>query len=43
MSRPDSLQEITAEENISKCPECGGEMDNDGDERYCKKCGYVVE
>ncbi|MFT4304738.1 MAG: hypothetical protein ACMXX8_01470 [Candidatus Woesearchaeota archaeon] len=43
MPTHDSLQEITAEENIAECPECGGEMDNDGNERYCKKCGFVLE
>lgn len=39
----DSLQEVAAEENLLVCPECGGEMSADGDERYCKKCGYVHE
>ncbi len=39
----DSLQQVAAEENISKCPECGGEMDSNGDERFCKKCGFVLE
>lgn len=43
MTTYDSLQEITAEENVTQCPECGGEMEVEGDERYCKKCGYVLE
>lgn len=39
----DSLQQVTAEENVNVCPECGGEMSTDGDERFCKKCGFVLE
>ena len=41
MGDSDSLQSVTAEENIQVCPECGGEMATDGDERFCRKCGYV--
>jgi tRNA(Ile2) C34 agmatinyltransferase TiaS len=39
----DSLQSISAEENVKVCPECGGNIDTDGTERFCTKCGFVLE
>lgn len=39
----DSLQQVTAEENVMECPECGGTMETEGDERFCRKCGFVLE
>ena len=26
-----------------KCPDCGGEIGSDGGEKYCKKCGLVMD
>ncbi len=26
-----------------KCPECKGEIVDDGEDIYCKKCGLVME
>jgi len=43
MEELDSFQSISAEEDVMVCPECGGVIDTDGVERFCKKCGYVVE
>jgi ribosomal protein S27AE len=28
---------------IKKCPDCGGDVVNEEGEKYCKKCGLVVE
>jgi len=43
MSQAEILQNITAEENLTICPECGGKMENKGGEVYCLKCGFIVE
>jgi len=38
------LQMIANEENIHVCPECGCEdIAYEHGERYCKKCGFVIE
>lgn len=38
-----SLQGIEAEEKPEKCPACGNDtFDREGDERFCKKCGFVL-
>lgn len=38
------LDKVTAEEKPRKCSECGGtEFRYDGGERFCKKCGLVVD
>lgn len=28
---------------IKKCPDCGGEIVNANGEKYCKKCGLVID
>ena len=44
MADQKSLNSLKKEERITKCPECGSkELDRKGDERYCKKCGLVIE
>jgi len=30
-------------EETKKCPDCGGEIVYENGERYCKKCGLVIE
>jgi len=30
-------------EDVKKCPDCGGEIINKNGEKYCKKCGLVIE
>ena len=37
------LQDVTAEENVKVCPDCGGKMEHEGGEVFCKKCGFVLE
>ena len=44
MGKEKSLDSIEKEEKITKCPECGSkELDKKGEERYCKKCGLVLD
>ncbi|MBS3138048.1 hypothetical protein J4232_06460 [Candidatus Woesearchaeota archaeon] len=39
-----SFDSLELEESIKKCPDCGGKkFDLRGEERYCKKCGLVLE
>jgi transposase len=39
-----SLQELQQEDNERKCPECGSKnIEVEGDEMFCKKCGYVFD
>jgi len=28
---------------IKKCPDCGGDVVNENGERYCKKCGLIID
>ncbi|MBI4918702.1 hypothetical protein HY837_02140 [archaeon] len=41
--REKRLPVINLPEKPKKCPECKGEIVDDGDDSYCKKCGLVVE
>jgi uncharacterized Zn finger protein (UPF0148 family) len=44
MGTEKSLQGLSNEEKIKKCPECGStEFEYDGGEVYCKKCGLVMD
>jgi ribosomal protein L37AE/L43A len=39
-----SLEGIRREDKAKKCPECGSEqLEYDGGELYCKKCGLVID
>jgi len=41
MEEPKQKHEKPGE--IKKCPDCGGEIVNENGERYCKKCGLVID
>jgi len=44
MGREKSLDSISHEDDAKKCPECGSkELEYEGGELYCKKCGLVIE
>jgi len=30
-------------QDTKKCPDCSGEVVNANGEKYCKKCGLVIE
>lgn len=30
-------------EDVKKCPDCGGEILNENREKYCKKCGLILD
>ena len=31
-------------EEVKKCPDCGSEeLTREKEERYCKKCGFVID
>jgi len=39
-----SFDSIELEEVIQKCPDCGNkEFDLRGEERFCTKCGLILE
>lgn len=39
-----SMGAMKREDKVRKCPECGSkDIEIDGDEMYCKKCGLVIE
>lgn len=39
-----SMQAVSREDKVKKCPECGSEeLEFDKEEMYCKKCGLVIE
>ncbi|MEM4268006.1 MAG: hypothetical protein QXK37_04215, partial [Candidatus Woesearchaeota archaeon] len=39
-----SLQELQQEDKARKCPDCGStNIDVEGEELYCRKCGLVFE
>lgn len=44
MGREKSLQGLKQEERCKKCPDCGsGDLEYQGSELICRKCGFVVE
>lgn len=43
MAGQKSLGALKAEEKKKRCPECNGELEFDGEEVVCKKCGLVVD
>ena len=44
MGREKSLQGLKSEDKVRKCPECGStNLEFEGGELYCKKCGLVIE
>lgn len=44
MKAEKSLQSSKQEEKITKCPDCGSkEIVYEKGERFCKKCGLVIE
>jgi transposase len=39
-----SLQELQQEDSSRKCPECGStKIEVEGEEMFCKKCGFVFD
>jgi len=39
-----SMGAVKGEEKIKNCPECGSkDIEYEKEERYCKKCGLVIE
>ena len=41
---PRSMDVMRGEDKKNmKCPECGGEVDFDGTDLVCKKCGLVID
>ena len=44
MTDQKTLGKLDAEDVEKRCPDCGStELEQRGDEIYCKKCGLVVE
>jgi hypothetical protein len=44
MSDPKTLQGLEDEDKVLKCPDCGCEdIGYKNEERYCKKCGLVLD
>ncbi len=43
MKQQKSVDGLSAEERIKKCPDCGGEVVYEDGEMYCKKCGLVID
>jgi len=40
----ESYDKVNAQAIERKCPDCGSlEIDTDGEEMFCKKCGLVLE
>jgi membrane protease subunit (stomatin/prohibitin family) len=39
-----SFDSLELEQSMKKCPDCGcKQFDIRGEERFCKKCGLVIE
>lgn len=44
MADQKSLQGLEDEDKVRKCPDCGSEeIDLENEERFCKKCGLVLD
>lgn len=43
MSKEKTVDGLSAEERVKKCPDCGGEVDLEDGELFCKKCGLVID
>ena len=40
----ESLERVSQEEVIKECPDCGSkEFELRSEERFCKKCGLILE
>ncbi len=39
-----SLESLKGEEKVTVCPDCGSkDLDYEKGEKFCRKCGFVIE
>ena len=44
MDEPKDLDAVKKEDPVKKCPDCGNtDIGYKGGERFCKKCGLVID